>query len=422
MAQRLLVIDGADQGRFFPLTEGSTVLIGSSNKHADIRLNDLYVKRVHCVLQVGERIVVKEEQPNTGGIYVNGQSIKESELRTGDVLRIGNTHLRLELDDGTPPAAPEKRAEEAPKEPVKEVVPQTWRGLPILPLERLEELAGHTFGHFEIGEVLGRGHCSVAFLATDQKAGQEVTLKMLPVEFPKRDAEMQRFARVLKELLPLRHPHLVTVLSAGKTGPYCWITREHIVGKSAAQAAERAGAGGKVNWKEALRIATHVGRALEFIHDRHSLHGNVTPANILIREDKVVKLADFMLAQALEGSALYAARLEGKLKAELPYLSPEQVGPEASTDELSDLYGLGAVVYARLTGRAPFQGSTPDQTLARIQGAPLTRPRQIHAGIPAALEAVVVRLLARKPEDRFQSASELLEDLEAVADREGVEV
>src|SRR5207249_7293361 len=115
-------------------------------------------------------------------------------------------------------------------------------------------------GHVEIAEVLGRGHCGIAFRAADRKAGHEVTLKILPVEFPKREAEMQRFARVLKEALPLRHAHLVTVLSAGKTGPYCWIAREYIAGKSAAQAAERAAAGVKVNWKEALRIAAHVGR------------------------------------------------------------------------------------------------------------------------------------------------------------------
>ncbi|MBI1915247.1 MAG: protein kinase [Planctomycetes bacterium] len=417
MAQRLLVIDGADQGRFFSLTEGSTLLIGSSTRHADIRLNDLYVKRVHCMLHVGDRIVVKDEEPTTGGIFVNGQRVTESELRPGDVLRVGNSHLRLELDDGSQPA----EAKEPVKEAAKEAAPEMLKGIPILPAERLEELAGHTFGHFEIAEVLGRGQCGVAFLATDLKANHEVTLKILPVEFPKRDTEMQRFARVLKEVLPIRHPHLVTVLGAGKTGPYCWIAREYVAGKSAAQAAQRAGAGGKVNWKEALRIAVHVGRALEFVHRRHALHGNVTPNNILIRqEDKVVKLADLMLAQALEGSALYAARLEGKLMAELPYLSPEQVDPESSMDEVSDLYGLGAVVYARLTGRPPFQGATPDQTLARIQGAPLTRPSQLQAGIPPGLEAAVVRLLARRPEDRFPTASALLAALDVVAAREGV--
>ena len=104
MAQRLLVIDGADQGRVFPLAKGSTLLIGSSNRHADICLNDLYVKRVHCLLHVGDRVVVKDHQPNTGGIFLNGQRVTESEVRPGDVLRVGNSHLRLEIDDGSQPA------------------------------------------------------------------------------------------------------------------------------------------------------------------------------------------------------------------------------------------------------------------------------------------------------------------------------
>src|SRR5262249_38621607 len=204
----------------------------------------------------GERVVVKDHQPNTGGIFINNQRVTEDELRPGDVLRVGNSYLRLELDDGSRPAEEKQPAEEKP------------RGLPILSAERLDELVGHPFGHFKIVEVLGRGHCGMVFRAADQKAGHDVALKILPTDFPRSEAEMQRFARVLKEALPLRHAHLVTVLGAGKTGPYCWIAREYIAGKSAALAVERAGGSGKVNWKEALRIAAHVARALEFIHGR----------------------------------------------------------------------------------------------------------------------------------------------------------
>src|SRR5438552_18373014 len=116
MAQRLLVIDGADQGRVFALTEGSTLLIGSSTRQADICLNDLYVKRVHCLLHVGDRLVVKDHQPNTGGIFVNGERVTEHELRPGDILRVGNSHLRLEIDDGSPPAENKETAKEAAKE------------------------------------------------------------------------------------------------------------------------------------------------------------------------------------------------------------------------------------------------------------------------------------------------------------------
>src|SRR5262249_8530282 len=152
-------------------------------------LHDLYVKRVHCHLQLdGDRVTVRA-QPYTGVTFVNGQRVEEHELRLGDVLRVGNSHLRLEVDDGSSPAEDKEEVEEKP------------RGLPIWPAERLDELAGHPFGHFQIVEALGRGHCGVAFRAADHKAGHEVTLKVLPADFPKSDAEMQRFARVLREAL-----------------------------------------------------------------------------------------------------------------------------------------------------------------------------------------------------------------------------
>ena len=414
MDLRLLVIDGADQGRVFPLAPEGTTLIGRP-PDADITLNDLYVKRAHCRLEIAGDEVVVLDLTESGGTLVNGQPVGQQELHVGDVLRVGNSHLRLEEDDGS---RPEEEEEHEAEEPAAEKKP---RGLPLLPAERLHDLSGRSLGHFDIAEVLGRGHCGTVFRATDRRDGHEVALKVFPIDFPKSDAEMQRFARVLKELLPLRYQHLVVVLAAGKSGPYCWVAREYVAGKSAAQAAGRAGAGGKVNWKEALRIAAHVARALEFVHRRHGPHGNVTPANVLIRdEDKVVKLADLMLAEALEGSALYAARLEGKLLAELPYLAPEQIDPEAPVDALADLYGLGAVVYARLTGRPPFQGPTPEETLALIREAPLARPRQHHAYIPSDFEASVVRLLSRRPEDRYPTPRALLTDLEAIAAREGV--
>src|SRR5262249_49559080 len=156
-------------------------------------------------------------------------------------------------------------------------------------------------------------------------------------EFPKGAGEMQRFIEGLKKVLPLRHAHLVNLFNAGKTGPYCWIALEYIEGESVAQALERLGT--KPNWKHALRLAVHGARALDFIHGQRLLHGNITPQNLLVRlSDKVVKLADLMLAQGLEGSALQAATLEFKLLAEMPYMSPEQVDPNAFVDHLSDIY------------------------------------------------------------------------------------
>jgi serine/threonine protein kinase len=412
MTMRFLVIDGADQGRSFPLIDGGVLSIGSSRRNTDICLHDLHVRRVHCQIEIeGGRVVVTAEE-DSANTFVNGQSIRQQQLHPGDVLRVGNSHLRLQVDDDEEEAAEEEEAEaEAPAD----------GKLPHLPHDRLGELSDHTLSHYKIGPVLGQGHCGVVFRARDLKGGQTVALKVLSPEFPKGAGEMQRFIDGLKKVLPLRHAHLVNLFNAGKTGPYCWIALEYIEGESVAQALERLG--NKPNWKHALRLAVHGARALDFIHGKRLLHGNITPQNLLVRlSDKVVKLADLMLVQALEGSALQAATVEFKLLAEMPYLSPEQVDPNAFVDHLSDIYSLGAVVYARLTGQPPFKGADPEETIALIREGPLVKPTKLNPSIPVALETTVMKMLARHQEHRHPTAADLLKELERIAVKEDVPV
>jgi serine/threonine protein kinase len=418
MATHLLVIDGADQGRFFPLSDG-LVTLGSSRRNADICLHDLYVRRIHCELEVeGNHIMVREGEDH-GGTFVNGQQITQCQLRPGDVLRIGNTHLRLDLGE----RADETEVDEV--EEVEEAAPRPIEAgkLPRLPRERLPELTDHMMSHYEVGALLGQGQTGAVFRARDQKNGHTVALKVLSQEFPQNSQEMQRFAQAMKTVLPLRHKHLANLYNAGKSGPYCWLALDYVEGESLSQVLERIGQGVKLNWKHGLRLAIHLGRALEFIHRNHLVHGNITPQNILIgHSDKVVKLGDLMLAQALEGSALQAQVAEAKLLAELPYMSPEQTDPAAYVDSLSDIYSLGAVVYARLTGRPPFHGDTPEETIAQIHEGKLVRPRKVQGDIPDALERVVMNMLARQQENRSADLGELLKVLEQIAEQEEVPV
>jgi serine/threonine protein kinase len=421
MAWQFLVVDGADARRVFPLPEEGTLTIGGGfQNHADVCLHDLYVARLHCQVETsGEKVVVRRLDADRP-VLVNRVAVQEQELHLGDVLRVGNSHLRLEPFDST--AAPAKPAPASHEESAAPPGPAEPRSLPHLPLERLEKLSGHTLSHYEIKEVLGRGRFGVVFAAHDLKNDQAVALKVLSPEFPKGSAEMQVFAAAIRSAMALRHAYLIRVHNAGKTGPYCWLALEHVEGKSVAQTLTQSDASTKNPWKSALRIAVHVGRALQFLHPQRIVHGNITPANVLVRQsDKVAKLGDLMLNRALEGSALQQARLEAKLLAELGYLSPEQAAPDAFTDHLSDIYALGAVVYARLTGRPPFQADTPEETLQQIAETVPPRPKQFHR-IPAPLDAAVMRMLARRQEDRYQTAAELVAELEALAAAEGVEV
>jgi serine/threonine-protein kinase len=295
--------------------------------------------------------------------------------------------------------------------------------LPHLPAERLAELSGHVLGHYDVGRVLGRGTSGVVFLARNRKTGLEVALRVLAPPFPADDAEMQTFIGALRVALPLRHRHLVSMWNAGRAGPYCWLAVDFVDGPSLERLLQEVNPPGKTAWKHALRLGVHGGRALNYLACRKLTHGNVTPPNILIRTaDKCVRLGDVMMGKVLAGSCLERAAHQRRLQTELPYWSPEQASPHPALDIRSDLYSLGACMYARCTGRPPFLGKAPEETVQLIHKSPLPLLQQYQPEIPDSFEEVVVRLLDRRPEDRYDSPATLIADLESIAEAEGIEV
>jgi serine/threonine protein kinase len=427
MPWRLLVIDGADMRQAFPLIQSGRMTVGSSRKLTDICLHDLYVSRTHCQLEVADDQITVNDLDNSGGTFVNGQKVKQHDLHQGDVLRVGNSHLRLEpSDEAAPPkpVEPPKAAAPAPTPADSAHAANHAHGkLPTLPAEKLPELVGHTLGHYELASVLGQGHHGIVFRAKDLKTQHTVALKVLGAEFPANETEMQTFVNTMKARLPLRHDHLVNSLGAGKASHYCWMALEYIEGESLLQTLERIGQPGKTAWQHALRMAIHLARALDFLHQHHLFHGNITPKNVLCRlSDKHVKLGDLMLNKALEGSALQQARMESKLLAEMPYLSPEQIDPDAFVDDLTDIYSLGAVVYARLTGKPPYQAETPEETLELIAGGELVKPRKHQQVVPEPVENAIIKMLSRHQEDRYQTPAELLAELVPFAEEQEVAI
>src|SRR5262245_36678980 len=196
MPKRLLVIDGADKGQSYLLPEAGAVLIGNSRKHTDICLHDLFVARVHCQVEVDEDRITVSDRVTPNGILVNGTKVPQRELQLGDVIRVGNSYLRLE-DVVAEPTAEADATGEAPApaadEPGK---------LPNLPPHRLGELAGRTLAHYKIGAEIAPGHSGAVFRARDLKTDEAVALKVLSPVFPADPEEMQRFIRAMKAWLP----------------------------------------------------------------------------------------------------------------------------------------------------------------------------------------------------------------------------
>jgi serine/threonine protein kinase len=407
MTRRLLVTAGPDKGRAFELKPGEALLVGRSQA-TQTRLTDPRVSRVHCEVQAEDEKVVVIDSNSAGGTLVNGERVAQRALRHGDSIQVGDTQLRFEDDAAAehstlaPAAAPARAAGGEPA----------------------AVLTGQTLAHFEIGPVLAKGNSATVYRARDTKDGKEVALKVLRPAFSNDEEEMQRFVRAMKTVLPLRHPNLVTLYGAGKAGPHCWIAMEYVDGESLTQVIQRIGVAGMLDWRHALRVAVHVGRALDYAHGQQIIHRNVAPPNILVRSaDKVAKLGDLMLAKALDGVLAQQVTQPGQLVGDVNYMSPERTKSSLEgVDGRSDIFSLGATVYALLTGRPPFADVSLVETITKIRKADPEKPKKFQMSIPDLFEGTVLKMLAKRPEDRHQTAAELVKDLERVAKYQGVQL
>lgn len=403
MSLQLLVIEGPDKDKVFTIQAGPELMLGRGQQSL-YRLSDPRVSRAHCqFLLEGDQVSVIDNG-GSGGTLVNGAAVKRHKLKLGDVLVVGDSKLRLQMGDFPLDVALAAVEQAAPARPTVAKDAQ-----------QLAALTGKTLAHFEVGPVLGKGNIGLVFKAKDTKDGRTVALKVLQPEFSKDEEEMQRFVRAMKTMMPLRHANLITLYGAGKNGPYCYIAMEYVDGESLTEVIKRIGVAGMLDWKNAYRVAVHIGRALAYAHDKQIIHRNVMPTNILLQKsDKSAKLGDLMLAKAMEGALAQQITRPGELIGAVEYMSPERTRGAEDMDGRADIYGLGATVYALLTGRPPFEGANLVEKITRIRQTEPVKPTKYQMAIPGLFEGVVLKMLAKRPEDRYQTANELLKELERV--------
>ncbi len=405
MFAQLVVTSGPDRGRTFSLTPGQTLQIGRSAATAT-KLTDPTVSRVHCEVESVEDTFVLINL-GASGTTVNGKPVTQHELKPGDMIRVGSTELRFQLDEGSEQSTLAPRVKASPQEG----------------MDKLKGLVGQTLAHYVLEEIVAKGESGILFRATDTDSKKTVAFKVLKPEIAHNDEEMQRFIRAMKTVLPLRHPNLISLLGAGRSGEFCWMAMDFVEGENMTQVIERIGVAGMLDWRYGFRVAVHIGRALEYAHSHSIIHRNVTPKNILLRtSDKTVLLGDLMLAKALEGTLAQQITKPGELLGDVAYMSPERTRGIGEIDGRSDLYGLGATVYALVTGHPPFSGASLPEVITKIRTAEPVNPQKYQMSVPPLFQSTILKLLAKQPEERFQTASDLLADLQRVGKFAGVSV
>ncbi len=244
------------------------------------------------------------------------------------------------------------------------------------------------------------------FLARDRSLDRPVAVKVLFPEFATDPSFVERFRREAQAAANLTHPNIVGVYDWGAQSGTYFIVMEFVDGQSLAEVARAAG---PLHPRRAAEVAFEVAGALGFAHSRGVVHRDVKPGNVLIATTGQAKVTDFGIARALSSPSEELTQA-GSVMGTATYFSPEQAQGFA-VDARSDLYSLGVVLYETVCGRPPFTGETPVAIAYKhVQEAP-PRPSSIVSGIPEGLEAIIGKLLAKNPDDRYLSADDLRADL-----------
>lgn len=256
---------------------------------------------------------------------------------------------------------------------------------------------------YRLGERLARGGMGMVWAATDERTGEAVVVKTMKLGLDTDDEAVQRFRLEAELLAGIECPHIVRYLDEGVVGGAPYLVLERLWGEDLAGALAR----GRLPLDDAARILDQVGRALVVAHARGIVHRDIKPGNIfLARQDElpIVKLLDFGVAKLREGGRMHTGA--GRAVGSPSFMSPEQVGGGA-VDDRSDLFALGAVLYACVTGRVPFQGQTLKETFQRTLSGSFALPSRVEPTLPPTLDDFFAVALAVEPDRRFPDAASM---------------
>jgi eukaryotic-like serine/threonine-protein kinase len=272
-----------------------------------------------------------------------------------------------------------------------------------------QPLIGQTISHYRVLEKLGTGGMGVVYRAKDEQLEREVAVKVLPPSAFGDDSARRRFRKEALALGKLNHPNIATVYEFGSQDGRDFLVMEYVPGRTLAQ---RLG-GGPLQERELIALGMQIVAALEESHDRGIIHRDLKPGNIAITTGGQAKVLDFGLATFLRPDRdvttkdLTDCR---EMSGTVPYMSPEQLRAE-TVDVRSDIHAIGAVLYEMATGRRPFVGELLSQVIDAILHQQPVPPRALNTRVSGELERIIFKCLDKEPNDRYQSARELLVDL-----------
>ena len=269
-------------------------------------------------------------------------------------------------------------------------------------------------GRYTVGQMIGTGGMADVYLGLDTRLNREVAIKVLRRDLAKDPAFVARFRKEALAAGGLNHPGIVAVYDSGEENNSPYIVMELVSGQTLRQKLQA----GQLPLSTSLEIIKGILQALDYSHNKGIIHRDIKPSNIMITDSGDIKVMDFGIARATDDIGATLTNT-WNVVGTAQYLSPEQATGEMA-DGRSDLYSLGCLMYELLTGRPPFTGDTPVSVAYQHVSSPLTPASQINPALDTNLDQMLEVVLAKDPNDRYQDAIAMLEDLEHVIKGEPV--
>jgi len=265
----------------------------------------------------------------------------------------------------------------------------------------------YRFGDYILERVLGRGGMGVVYLAYQVQLERRVAIKMIRSGCLASEEEVDRFYTEARSAASLTHPNIVTVYHCGEIDGHHYFSMDFVPGTDLAKRM----VSGPMSPKEAVRYVRDVARAIDYAHEQGVVHRDLKPANVLIDESDDVVVTDFGLAKQMDSDKGLTAT--GAMLGTPSYMSPEQAaGNNADQGASTDVYAIGAVLFALLTGKPPFQADSVLQTIMQVINRPAPTVRQFNPNIHTDLDTIVTKCLEKSPSRRYASAGDLADDLD----------